>query len=114
MKLLLITLLLWCATPADEECGLIAPNTITANCDKVRCFEITANCRFDHFELQIFNRWGNQMVKKETSLLEDINNYCDSLLTNNKYSAVVYVFWLKADNVEGTKVDKKWSVTLNK
>ncbi|UPT65315.1 MAG: gliding motility-associated C-terminal domain-containing protein [Sphingobacteriales bacterium JAD_PAG50586_3] len=60
MKLLLVTLLLWCATPADEECALLAPNIITANCDGVNCFKITTNCAFEEYTLTVYNRWGEK------------------------------------------------------
>jgi len=92
----------------ENECGnLFIPSAFSPNGDEVNDILYVYGGCISSFEFRIYNRWGNKVYESN-----DPNEGWNGLYQGKKLDTDVFVYYLKANRTDGSKVLLKGNVTL--
>ncbi len=83
------------------------PNAFTPNGDGINDMFVISALGVVDFGIKIFDRWGSLMFSAN-----DINNHWDGTFVGKELKPGVYVYHVNASFLDGSKIQRKGSITL--
>lgn len=76
----------------ELQCAVVVPEVFTPNSETASDWNITSNCKLDHLNFKLYDRWGEKVYQTNGGL-DTVNHFMHA--KSDELSEGVYVYWIK-------------------